>query len=83
MDAGGECVVHALLQPLADDDPAGDDGVLLVGQQHLVQLLQGGDQVRPFCRVLERFQSLVDLGLVPVYTIDYYFGCLGLTDVFF
>ena len=32
VDAGREGVVHALLKPLADDDAAGNDGVLLVGQ---------------------------------------------------
>ena len=64
VDPGGQCRVHALGQALGDDNPSRDDRVLHVRGQHLVQLLQGRDQVRPLSRVLEGLQRLVNGGHV-------------------
>ena len=83
MDAGREVRVHALGQPLADEDPPGDDGVLHVGQQHPVQLGQGRDQVRPLRGVLKPSHGPVHLGHVAEEQIKILTTSLIITNLTF
>ncbi len=64
MDSGWQSRMHTLRQSLGNDDPSRNNGIFEMTQQHLVELSQCGDQIRPFGGVFKRFQSLVHLGHV-------------------